>query len=285
MDVTALRWSIWEGSIPCKIELDSSESCVRADVLPYFTKLPRLSYIPLYISQIFQFFEPWLDTKVASVDNAWLEFEGVPLKWHWPIGVLYDLFIGRDPSDTREEDNEEYRLPWSLILHFENFPTKHLMRAGSSQTFYDAWNNCLKESSSVRNGSAKTVMSLSKAESTKLWEGLVEHDFDKFWGVNDKLISDTNGPMRNFPIRVYIPSTPRVVQLPVSQFLDSKEPQTIGTALHSLIPELFKSKRAALVARPVVHGVVVAMNTPLAELGQLAVYPDGFLHVTLAMMS
>jgi autophagy-related protein 5 len=66
---------------------------------------------------------------------------------------------------------------------------------------------------------------------------------------------------------------------------DTEEPQTIGTALNSLVPELFKSKRAALVARPVVHGVVVAMNTPLAELGQVAVYPDGFLHITLAMMS
>lgn len=64
-----------------------------------------------------------------------------------------------------------------------------------------------------------------------------------------------------------------------------EEPQTIGTALNSLIPELFRSKRSALVARPVVHGVVVAMNTPVAELLQVAVYPDGFLHITLAMMS
>jgi hypothetical protein len=64
---------------------------------------------------------------------------------HWPIGVLYDLFIGRDPSDTRDDENEEYRLPWNLTLHLENFPTKHLMRAGTPQAFQEAWSNCLKE--------------------------------------------------------------------------------------------------------------------------------------------
>lgn len=63
------------------------------------------------------------------------------------------------------------------------------------------------------------------------------------------------------------------------------DPHTIGTALHLFVPELFPSQRVAVLARPVLHGVVLAMNTPLMELMQEAVYPDGFLHVSLAMMS
>ena len=129
----------------------------------------------------------------------------------------------------------------------------------------------------------------------------VTDDFEKFWNVNDKLISESSGPLRSFALRVYVPSTPRVVQQPVPLLLASsewvrilamsvcylllppEESQTVGTALNSLLPELFPSKRTPVLARPVVHGVVVPMSTPLVELVQVAVYSDGFVHITLAM--
>ena len=45
----------------------------------------RLSYIPLYIDQIYRFFEPVLiDATASTPENFWLEFEGVPLKWWVP---------------------------------------------------------------------------------------------------------------------------------------------------------------------------------------------------------
>lgn len=285
MDTDSLRRDVWNGSIPCKINLDVSEDPAYETVSPYFVSIPRISYIPLVVDQIYRFFEPnFADPNECRPQNAWFEFEGVPLKWHWPVGVLFDLFTGRDPSISWDSDNAEYQLPWALTLHFQNWPAKHLMRLDTEDAVEDAWKNTLKQSACVRNGSAKSVLSMSKAESTKLWEGLSDHDFDRFWSVNEKLMADAT-VMRGIPIRVYIPSIPRVVQLPVAPFLESKEPQTVGTALNGLIPELFKSKRSALVARPVIHGVVVAMNTPVAELLQVAVYPDGFLHITLAMMS
>lgn len=62
------------------------------------------------------------------------------------------------------------------------------------------------------------------------------------------------------------------------------ELRTIGSALHELLPELFRSSRLSVqtvMAQPVVHGVIVQMSTPLAELVQVAAYPDGFLHITL----
>ena len=98
------------------------------------------------------------------------------------------------------------------------------------------------------------------------------------------MISESAGNQRSIAMRIYVPSTPRVIQKPVNPFTESKEPRTIGSALHELLPELFRSSRLsvqALLAQPVVHGVIVQMSTPLAELVQVAAYPDGFLHVTL----
>ena len=58
----------------------------------------------------------------------------------------------------------------------------------------------------------------------------------------------------------------------------------MGQVLHSILPQLFPTARAAVLARPVIHGVIVAMDTPLVELMYSAVYSDGFLHISLAMM-
>lgn len=62
------------------------------------------------------------------------------------------------------------------------------------------------------------------------------------------------------------------------------DPHTLGTALNSIIPEIFPIKKAVVFARPVMHGVVLPLNVPLLELMKEAMYPDGFLHITLAMM-
>ena len=63
------------------------------------------------------------------------------------------------------------------------------------------------------------------------------------------------------------------------------EPITVGAALRMMVPELFLSTRANLIAKPVIHGIVIPLNTPLVELMKEASYPDGFLHVAVAMMS
>lgn len=63
------------------------------------------------------------------------------------------------------------------------------------------------------------------------------------------------------------------------------EPITVGAVLRTMVPELFLSTRANRIAKPVLHGIVVPLNTPLVELLKEASYPDGFLHVAVAMMS
>lgn len=61
------------------------------------------------------------------------------------------------------------------------------------------------------------------------------------------------------------------------------ELQTLGMVLNKIVPEIFPSRRAPILARPVVHGAMVPWNTPVLELMRAAVFPDGFVHVTIAM--
>lgn len=97
----------------------------------------------------------------------------------------------------------------------------------------------------VRNGSAKNIMDLQVPETTALWEGIKnrEHslcplssfhkvdgalavlvdDFEKFWSVNEKLLTPQSGPIKLVPLRLYIPTTPRVIQAPVSPYVEGTD--------------------------------------------------------------
>lgn len=67
-------------------------------------------------------------------------------------------------------------------------------------------------------------------------------------------------------------------------FPGAREPQTLGSALHILLPALFPSRRTPILAKPVLHGCVVPMGAPVEELLRIAAYLDGWLHLGVVMM-
>ena len=117
--------------------------------------------------------------------DGWISFEGVPLKWHYPVGLLYDLFSGAKPaqvgtqvtheSSDNTEDESETTLPWKLVLHYSEWPDDAVVRLDAEGKIpHDAFINTVKEADFVRNGTAKGIMSLSKADSTQLWTSVQE---------------------------------------------------------------------------------------------------------------
>lgn len=48
-------------------------------------------------------------------NEMWLEYNGIPLKWHFPIGVLLDIY------------GEDVQLPWNIVVHFDKFPENEIM--------------------------------------------------------------------------------------------------------------------------------------------------------------
>lgn len=146
------------------------------------------------------FFSSALIEPTSQPHDGWFSFEGVPLKWHYPVGLLYDLYAGVDPaskasrpeteshnplsikpkqgreSDSDFENEEEgSSLPWRLTVHFSDWPDQDLVRLDKDGlVMHDAFINSVKEADFLRNGTAKGIMSLSKEDSSGLWKA-VEH--------------------------------------------------------------------------------------------------------------
>ncbi|CAL8576964.1 Autophagy protein 5 [Xanthoria parietina] len=299
-----LQDAIWEGSVPLDIRLSPQECRTYDKSDPYLIQYPRLSYLPFLLPRLHAFFTPFLIDPDAAPHGGWFSYEDVPLKWHYPLGLLYDLFSGAPPAQIDDADKDHHSspsrrpstLPWRLTLHFTDWPGDQLVQPDAEgKVLHDAFINSVKEADFLRNGTAKGIMSLSKDDSTQLWNAVQQHERSIFDPIFQRLLYAQGAPLRHVPLKIYLPSSPsasepstghlRVVQSLISPFLQgTKEPQTLGTAMHALLPTLFPSRRTPILARPVLHGAVVPMSAQVEGLLREVAYLDGWLHVGLVMM-
>jgi autophagy-related protein 5 len=194
-------------------------------------------------------------------------------------------------------------LPFKLTLHFiPEEETPHLTDI-TPLVLHDSFINSVKEADFLRSGTAKPIMTLSASESKALWTSVQENDLRTFAKIHNTLLP-TPGQLRNIPLRVYLPSTPgddtskpqiKVIQSQISPTVSSiqsspvpsrgptSQPQTLGSALHTLIPNLFPSRRTPILATPLLHGAPIPMTATLEDLVRWACYADGWLSVVIAV--
>ncbi|KAI1851103.1 hypothetical protein JX265_002851 [Neoarthrinium moseri] len=220
---------------------------------PFVASVPRFSYLSLLLPRLSSYF---------GLPCSSFHHEDVLLR-NLTVGLLVDLY---QPT-----------LPWRLTVG-----------DGMSWDIGDTFLNSAKEADFVRNGNAQQIMSLSKENTTALWNAVRDNDYPAFNRVNSRLLN-TSRQLRNVPIRVYIPQSPeginaangagsfKVVQSLVQPRLGERAPQTLGAALRDLLPKLFPSSRDPVLANVLLHGAHVPFGAPLEELMRDAAYPDGWI--------
>ncbi len=230
------------------------------------------------------------DPATTPVYDGYFTYDSVPLKWHLPVGLLYDIYVLSYASESPSP------LPFKLTLHFHNGSGLNLISA-DPVVLHDAFINSVKEADFLRTGTAKPIMSLSAADSKALWSSVQSHDLGTYKRIYNSLLPQT---FRNIPVRIYLPSGPhgekasiKVVQAHIPPTISSTSsvgrvsatPQTLGTALRGLIPSLFPSSRTPVLARTVLHGAMVPLGSHVEELARNATYADGWLGLVVVMNS
>ncbi|GAA6026089.1 hypothetical protein JCM8202_002517 [Rhodotorula sphaerocarpa] len=103
----AVRALVFAGTVPVRIDIapnDLPHNANRA-IETYYLQAPRIAYLALLLAEIRRnLVDLVLDSNAAAaaVSDADLWFEtqdGTPLRWHWPIGLLYDLhYLSHEPT-------------------------------------------------------------------------------------------------------------------------------------------------------------------------------------------
>ncbi|XP_057850439.2 autophagy protein 5 isoform X2 [Cryptomeria japonica] len=256
------RSKVWEGSIPIQLHLHHSQVTTLPPPPPLMVLGPRNGYLPLLVPLIKPHFQSSLP---PGTDTVWFDYKGLPLKWYIPTGVLFDLLCA------------EPERPWNITVHFRGYPSDILSPCEGEDNL--KWNfiNSLKEASYIINGSIKNVMNMPQSEQMELWRCVVKGDLEGYCRASARLRpggiaedatrkavshrqnhneNDTFGTSR-IPVHLYLRDLRKEVEdfadaLPVESWdeinyinrpveipKDDGSKFTLGSALASLLPELF----------------------------------------------
>eukprot|EP00850_Spirogloea_muscicola_P006609 SM000031S11618 [mRNA] locus=s31:731739:734553:+ [translate_table: standard] len=204
----SLRRDVWRGAIPLRVELAHNEVTTLTAPPPLFLMAPRIGYLPLLAQSLRQHFQVALP---PGQDTVWLDYQGLPLKWQIPTGVLYDLLVLVSSG------------PWPLTVHFRSYPSSVLLDWSDEDNIKWSYINALKEAWFIMHGNARPVMGLSEADHRELWRSVVQAEDRQYHSIlhklrgggprhssNDIEITDkgtsSTGKAARVPIRLYVRS-------------------------------------------------------------------------------
>ena len=230
-----------------------------------------MSYFPLVTDKVFRHFQR--ASNQDDIDEMWLEFEGQSLKWHYPIGVLFDMY------------GCQSALPWNVTVHFRRFPEQELLRCPNREAVESNFMSSVKEADSLKHRS--TVMnSMRKNEHKQLWTGLSNDRFDQFWNMNKRLMERVNGePFRYVPLRIMMAERPYEQKL-FKTVSDDGELLTFGDFLKQNCSHILNMSDGDQISvlpnwSVFIQGVQPPLETPMQWLSEHMSHPDNFLYVIL----
>ncbi|KAI8621858.1 autophagy protein Apg5-domain-containing protein [Chytriomyces sp. MP71] len=206
---TATTNAVWCGRIPVIVSLAEADCDGRGPAPEALHIMAlRVAYLPLYAPLVKAHLLGARPDDVGA--EAWFSWRGIPLKWHFPIGLLHDM-LSTTKLPPAAAALSDAATPWHIKLHITAYPVDKLFKSIPTPGLgndppRDFFMNALKESDYIRNQSVKKIMSLAKPDQILLWDALQEgvsastetdasragvrlrELHDRFWGVNAKLV-------------------------------------------------------------------------------------------------
>lgn len=105
---------VWDTQLPICVRLAAHELVTYQEPEPLYMLASRMSYFPLFADKLIRHFRRFILATAQSGADLWLEYNGIPLKSHLPIGLLWDLVS----HTSSESEQSPPSLPWPITVHF-----------------------------------------------------------------------------------------------------------------------------------------------------------------------
>jgi len=266
---TDILKEVWKCCIPVQINLAMEELTESEPPRPYFLHIPRNTYFTLVTRSVGDHFKSYV---ISLVDEMWFESDGIPLKWHYPFGVLYDTYGNG-------------QLPWNITVHFQRFPVESLLRCPSDDIVKWHFSQAIKESNYIKYGNTNIINDLGESDSNSHWAGFKNTDYSKFWSVNIRLFNVYE--IRKIPIRIFKSDQQKLItqeSFPAFKNEENSELTTLLDLLSHTFPEILiqnENGEFGLTHKIIIQGVEPNLDMGLLWLTCNLSYPDNFLYIIL----
>lgn len=262
IDTTVTR-QIWTGTVIARFTLSSHEVVGTGIPMPYYLSLPRNSYLPLVQEKIKEHFNPYINQSKTD-HQVWFDFDGKPLKWHYPIGVLVDVFHPNGAKNVVD-----------ITVHFEDFPDELMLQFQDINAIEASFMSMLKEADHLKHR-GQVINNMNKSQHKQLWNSLRAGNYDLFWSINSKLMNgyEDTGMFKSIPLRIY--ENDSVQQALVSPVSDDGKTRTLS----DYVTDYLRNRQLPDFC-VITHGIEVPLDAPLQWLSEHMSYADNFIHLAI----
>jgi hypothetical protein len=156
---------VWSGYIPVVFALAPEDNVTHEAPAPLYCMLPRCSYLAFSEPDVRSHF----CENIPQVDDGiWFDFQRAPLKWHLPVGVLFDSVC----SSQSRNSSSSSALPWAITVHFQKYPDAAMPRCRGIDALKACFFNTIRQSCWLRHGNAQRLARLSKEDHIRLFDSL-----------------------------------------------------------------------------------------------------------------
>lgn len=294
VDDKEITRELWQSRIPvCFVLSDEDKSKINrsGSIEPFYLMVVRYTYFPCIIEKVYRYYLNYLNEKSNdptndnNLSNVWLEYESIPLKWHYPVGVLYDLYVSSlSPTSIHS--------PWQLTIHMNKFPETEIIRFPDKESIEAHFLSTLKEADALKHR-GEIIGDMQKRDHKQLWNSLLQDKYEGFWNINIKLMSYTENLhyFRNIPFRIHILDKSVIQKLFAPFDIEEEKWKTLHDLIQLALNHEAKCQQISNEKKiintnvdnyqVIIHGIQPSLQAPVQWLSEHFSYPDNFLHICL----
>lgn len=240
--VDEIKRRVFEGAVPLRITISTSD-------VPLCFNAPRCMSLGTFIHTRMTYFLK------ESTRELWFSFEGRPLKWQLPIGVLYDALC---PTDKFT--------PLRIEVKTENLPND-ILRCESIDDTSSFFCHSFKESLFLTDGNSE-ILQMNVGIHKNMELQLSERNVDKYMELFTARLANV-AHWKMYPLK-FVTKELNIIQC----FPEVNPEQTIGDVVVTKMPDFAEET-------VLIHGIRIPTSTKLCEIVDSLLYPDGFLYATV----
>jgi len=268
------RRRICGGELLLRIRLDVSEIAASTEPAPLFRLVSRLAYLPYVFNDVYEHFKTSLPPQMGQAYEIWFDYDGVALKWHFPIGVLCDLLVGSSVP-----------VPLDVTVHFRGGNgSRDLLPFSGISSLERVVMNAFRQAVFLEQNNSAPFMKLPKQQQTLLWDSIAKCNMEAFAAlIRQHFLCQSLSRCKSLAVRLHFTGPVHDTLLHPAPPLEEGEPSTVLSFLRQAVPVLVDSAAGQLRegVEILTHGVVVPADTPLYWLALNANYLDHFVHLVV----
>lgn len=260
--------TVWDSKIAIKIEVSTRDLVSSNIPLTLYYSIPRMAYLTSLFGDIIKNFENYI---TANLEDIWLEYNNIPLKWQYPLGIIVDS-LGINIENG----------PVPVIVHVRQIPIDKVLKYTSLDSLRFYYINSLKEANIIKFPKENKIINLNPQDTSKLKEIVYSND-PKMIKDFRQIMNVINGngfvSFAKYPVRLVFCHTDIILTKPIEVPQENISTFTIGNYLRNVLGEN-NYEELKKICNVIIHGMEIEENMSFIFYYSNFLYMDNFLYIS-----